>query len=88
MGRGGRPAASPFPLSAPDADGAAANRVSTNDCHRLIAPLEFLHQKIAGPHAERHDRKRGVLARIRSEAGGVHDVEIIDVVSPLELIEH
>jgi hypothetical protein len=52
------------------------------------ALLEFLHKKIAGPHTQRHDGERGILAGIGRKAGSVHYVEILDVVGLLELIEH
>src|SRR6267378_2572426 len=48
---------------------------------------QFRHQVIAGTDGERHDGQGGVLARIRSEAGSVHDKKILNVVGLLELIE-
>ena len=49
--------------------------------------LQFGHEVVAGADAEGHDGERGILARIRSETGSVHDKEILDVVSLLKLVE-
>src|SRR5260370_14112284 len=49
--------------------------------------VKFGHEIVTGTDAEGHDGERGILAGIRSEAGSVHDKEILDVVGLLELIE-
>ncbi len=59
-----------------------AHRVSSDG-----AALQLGHEVIAGANAESHDGESRILAGIRSEAGSVHDKEILDVVGLLELIE-
>ena len=50
--------------------------------------LELSHQVIAGTNTQRHDRQRGVLARIGREARSIHHEKILDVMGSLKLIEH
>ena len=56
-------------------------------CQLQVASLQFGHQVIAGADAQRHDRQRGILARIGWKSGSVCDKQVWNVVRLLKLVQ-
>ena len=52
-----------------------------------ITSPQLMQQVIARPHTKSHDGQGGILARRRGKAGAVHDKEIPNIVSLLELVQ-